>query len=120
MSDDTAHFVDRSREMQNAFCKALFAGIFSAILIPTLAQASQPISIENLARLPALQSVTMSPDGKHLVGLIPAPKVVTPSGDHMKFIAAFALKADKILAVARQEWTGNLGGCGEGKAVGAT
>ena len=126
--------------MQNAFCKALFAGIFSAILIPTLAQASQPISIENLARLPALQSVTMSPDGKHLVGLIPAPKnpdntalaawdtdalssgpkVVTPSGDHMKFIAAFALKADKILAVARQEWTGNLGGCGEGKAVGAT
>jgi dienelactone hydrolase len=38
----------------------------------------------------------------------------------MKFIAAVALKADKILAIARQEWTGQLGGCGEGKATGAT
>jgi dienelactone hydrolase len=38
----------------------------------------------------------------------------------MKFIGAFALKSDKILAVARQEWTGQLGGCGEGKVVGAT
>jgi pimeloyl-ACP methyl ester carboxylesterase len=104
------------------------------------AHASQPISIEDLARIPALQSVTMSPDGKHLAGLIPSPgdkdetalatwdvdalssgpKVVTPSGQHMKFIASFALKADKILAVARQEWTGQLGGCGEGKVVGAT
>lgn len=82
----------------------------------------------------------MSPDGRHLVALIPSPKnpddtalaawdanalssgpkIVTPSGDHMKFIAAFALKAGKILAVARQEWTGNLGGCGEGKTVGST
>lgn len=126
--------------MRNLFFGATLAGILSATLVPVLAHASQPIPIEDLARLPAVQSVTMSPDGKHLVGLIPAPgspdntalaawdtdslatgpKVVTPSGEHMKFIAAFALKADKILAIARQEWTGNLGGCGEGKAVGAT
>jgi len=102
--------------------------------------AAQPIAIEDLARLPALQSVSMSADGKHLVGLIPSPsnpdetalatwdlddlgkspKVVTPSGDRMKFIQAIALKADKVLAVSRQEWTGQLGGCGEGSTYGAT
>lgn len=99
-----------------------------------------PIPIEDLARQPALQSVSMSPDGKHLVALIPspgnpeetalaswdtdalggAPKVVTPSGERMKFIAAGALKSDQILAVGRQEWTGQLGGCGEGSVSGAT
>ncbi|HXD84139.1 MAG TPA: prolyl oligopeptidase family serine peptidase [Rudaea sp.] len=101
--------------------------------------ASDAIPIEDLARLQALQSVTMSPDGKHLVGLIPsptnkddtalatwntdslaAPTVVTPSGEHMKFIFASALKADKIIVAAQQKWTGQLSGCGEGKAVGAT
>jgi dienelactone hydrolase len=122
--------------------RILLGGILAAASGLNLAHASQPIPIEDLARLPALQSVTMSPDGKHLVALIPSPnnpdetalaawdtdsltsgpKVVTPSGSggHMKFIAAVALKADKILAIARQEWTGQLGGCGEGKATGAT
>jgi dienelactone hydrolase len=120
--------------------RSLLCGLLATALGVNLAHASAPISIEDLAREPALQSVSMSPDGKHLVGLIPsptnkdetalatwdlnaltaAPKVVTPSGDHMKFIGAFALKSDKILAVARQEWTGQLGGCGEGKVVGAT
>ena len=103
------------------------------------ALASDAIPIEDLARLPALQSVTMTPDGKHLVGLIPsptnkddtalatwntdslsAPTIATPSGEHMKFIFASALKADKILVAAQQKWTGQLSGCGEGKAVGAT
>lgn len=126
--------------MRRAFLWSLFCGMLATTLGTSLAHASQPISIEDLAREPALQSVSMSPDGKHLVGLIPSPnnkdetalatwdmnslsagpKVVTPSGQHMKFIAAFALKADKILAVARQEWTGQLSGCGEGKLVGAT
>lgn len=103
--------------------------------------ANGPISIEALSRQPALQSVSMSPDGKHIVGLIPSPKnsaetalavwdtdaladgpeVVTPSGKHMKFIAATALKADKILAITRQEWTGRVTGCGiEGQSIGAT
>ncbi|MGB8634520.1 MAG: prolyl oligopeptidase family serine peptidase [Rhodanobacteraceae bacterium] len=120
--------------------RALLGSMLAAVLWVNLAPASEAISIENLAREPALQSVTMSPDGKHLVALIPSPKnkdetalatwdlsnlsskptVVTPSGEHMKFIAAYALKADKILAVARQEWTGQLGGCGEGKVTGAT
>lgn len=105
--------------------------------------ASQPIPVEDLARLPQLQSVSMTPDGKYLVGLIPSPKdphdtalatwdldalgsgpkVITPSGDrsHMQFFAAFALKADKILVDARQQWTGQVTGCGiEGNALGAT
>lgn len=128
--------------MRRTVCRALLAGFCATIFTSTLAHASQPIPIEGLARLPALQSVSMSPDGKHLVGLIPSPKdpdetalatwdtdslssgpkVVTPSGSkgHMQFIAAFALKAGKILAIARQEWTGTLGGCGEGKTLGST
>jgi dienelactone hydrolase len=126
--------------MRRAYLRSLLCGLLATALGGNLAHASAPISIEDLAREPALQSVSMSPDGKHLVGLIPsptnkdetalatwdlnaltaAPKVLTPSGDHMKFIGAFALKSDKILAVARQEWTGQLGGCGEGKVVGAT
>lgn len=126
--------------MLRTFLQALLYGMLATTLGVNMAHASQPIPIEDLARLQALQSVTMSPDGKHLVGLIPSPdnkdetalaiwdvdslsagpKVVTPSGKHMKFIYASALKAGKILAVARQEWTGQLGGCGEGKVVGAT
>lgn len=126
--------------MRNMLYGTLFAGMLGAALAPTPGQAAEAIPLEMLARLPALQSVSMSPDGKHLVALIPAPgnadetalatwdmnslsagpKVVTPSGERMKFISAYALKAGKILAVARQEWTGELGGCGEGKTKGAT
>lgn len=122
------------------FC-ATFAGMLATAVGFNAAHASQPIPIEDLARLPAIQSVTMDPSGEHLVALIPspsdkdetalalwdtntlphAPKVVTPSGRGMKFIAAFALKANKILAVGRQEWTGDIGSCGgEGNSVGST
>ncbi len=126
--------------MGNTFCRVLLAGLLASTVVLDIACAAEPIPVEDLARLPALQSMSMDPNGKHLVGLIPSPydpdetalavwdadsmpappKVVTPSGSHMKFIAAFALKADRILAVARQEWTGDLGGCGEGKLVGST
>lgn len=128
--------------MRRTCLQALLGGMLATALGLNLAHASQPIPIEDLARLPALQSVTMDPSGQHLVGLIPSPgnkdqtalatwdtnslssgpTFVTPSGSgkHMKFIRAFALKADKILVVARQEWTGQLGGCGEGKVTGAT
>ncbi len=126
--------------MQRKLFRGLLAGLLAVAMGSGLAHASQPIPIEDLARLPAIQSVSMDPSGKHIVALIPSPndkdetalatwdanampappKVVTPSGRSMKFIAAFALKADKILAVARQEWTGQLGGCGEGKVVGST
>ncbi len=101
---------------------------------------AKPIPIEDFARVPAIGSVSMSADGKQLVAIVAAPgsdyhdtalatwnvedlqagPVVTPSGDRMKFIAASALKAGKILVAGRQEWTGELGGCGEGSVVGAT
>ncbi len=128
--------------MQRVIHRVFLAGVLATALTPCLAQASQPIPIEDLARLPALQSVSMDPSGQHLVGLVPSPKdpdktalatwdtnslasgpkVITPSGSEgrMQFIAAFALKADKIFAVARQEWTGSLGGCGEGQTLGST
>lgn len=102
--------------------------------------AREPIPSEAFARVPAIQSVSMSPDGENLVALVTSPgsdhketalatwdldnleagSVVTPSGDSMKFIGASALKADKVLVAARQEWTGSLRGCGEGRTTGAT
>jgi dipeptidyl aminopeptidase/acylaminoacyl peptidase len=110
-----------------------------AILLSVAAEA-KPIPAESLARLSAIQSVSMSADGKQLVAVIATPDsgfqntalatwnledlqkgpVVTPSGDRMKFIGASALKADKVLVFGRQEWSGPLAGCGEGKFVGST
>ena len=101
---------------------------------------AKPISIESIARQPAISSVSMSADGRQLVAIIAAPgseytdtalatwdlesldqgPVITPSGDRMKFVGATALKAGKVLVAARQEWTGELGGCGEGSVTGST
>lgn len=102
--------------------------------------AAKPIPIDSFARLPAISSVSMSADGKQLVAIVAMPDsnyvdtalatwdldnldkgpVLTPSGDRMKFIAANALKADRLLAISRQEFTGALSGCGEGNLVGST
>lgn len=102
--------------------------------------AREAITIDSIARVPAISSVSMSADGKNLVALVAAPgsnyretalatwnlesleagPVITPSGNRMKFVAASAMKADRILVFARQEWTGRLGGCGEGRVQGAT
>lgn len=104
------------------------------------AHAADPIPIEVLARVPVIQSVSMSTDGKNLVAIVEVPggkhddtalaiwdmdnldagSKITPSGDRMKFIGARAMKADRVLVFGRQEWTGQLGGCGEGKTTGAT
>lgn len=112
-------------------CATLFAGA---------AQAAKPIPIEDFAKEPMIRSPSMSIDGKQLVAIIAAPgsnnqdtalatwnlddmgkgPVITPSGDRMKFTQAAALKADRMLVVGRQEWTGQLGGCGEGSVSGAT
>ena len=108
-------------------------------LAMTTASAA-PIPVESIARQPAITSVSMSADGKELVAIVAAPgsdyqntalatwdiskldkgPVVTPSGDQMKFIRANALKAGRLLVLARQEWTGPLGGCGEGRMSGST
>ena len=102
--------------------------------------AAGPIPIESFARVQEIQSVSMSTDGKNLVAIVSLPgsnnqetglatwdldnleagSMITPSGDRMKFIAANAMKADRVLVLGRQEWTGQLGGCGEGRSTGAT
>ncbi len=101
---------------------------------------AKPIPVESLSHVPVIDSVSMSADGKHLVALVAAPgsnfretalatwdldnmskgPVITPSGKRMKFIAANALKAGKLLVTGRQEWTGPLAGCGEGNFSGST
>lgn len=118
---------------------ALAIGI---LLATTSVQAAPtPIPTESFAKIPAIQSVTMSADGKRLVAIVSAPgsnykdtalanwdldnlaagpTAITPSGDRMKFIAASALKAGKTLVIGRQEFTGQLAGCGEGNSTGAT
>lgn len=114
--------------------------VLGLAFLPGAAFSSQPIPIDSFARLPEIQSVSMSSDGKNLVALVAAPgsddhdtalatwdldnldkgPVITPSGDRMKFIGASALKADRVLVLGRQEFTGSLAGCGEGKTTGAT
>src|SRR5690554_404742 len=119
----------------------------AASLIATLlctaaaaATAAEPIPAEHFARVPMIQQVSMSSDGRNLVALVASPgsdnqetalatwdldqpdkgPVITPSGDRMKFTNASAMKADRVLVIGRQEWTGQLGGCGEGSRSGAT
>jgi len=113
-------------------------GLMLALVTSSVVAA--PIPIDSLSRLPDISSVSMSIDGTQLAALIAKPgsgntdtavatwdlnnmdkgPVITPSGDRMKFVAAIALKAGRFLVAARQEWTGSLAGCGEGKAIGST
>ncbi|PSD17069.1 peptidase S9 [Stenotrophomonas maltophilia] len=114
------------------------AALAALCIAPALAS---PLPAEDFAKIPTIQSVTMSADGKQLVAIVAAPGsdnsdtalanwnldnlgagpvAITPSGDRMKFIAASALKAGRNLVIGRQEWTGKLGGCGEGNSTGAT
>ena len=107
----------------------------AAVAGASLAARAQ-IPIEDIARQPALSSVSMSSDGTYLVGLLEnegelaltvwnladpsEPAAGTLPNDRMKFIAAQALKAGRLFVVGRQEWTGALEGCGEGNETGAT
>lgn len=103
--------------------------------LSALNAADAQIAIEDLARQPSMTSVSMASDGSFFVGLIEnagelaltvwdpegdAPPIGTLPNEQMKFIAASALKADKLFVLGRQEWTGVLDGCGEGNATGAT
>jgi dienelactone hydrolase len=117
---------------------ALAAGLLAAQFASADAQ---PLSIESLARMPNIQSISMSADGRHLVALLGKPgaqefdtslatwdlndldkgPTVTASGDRMKFVTASPLKAGKFFVVGRQEWTGDIAACGgEGNSVGST
>ena len=121
------------------------AALSAALVMTTFAPAygevtAQPIPIDDFARIPNIQSISLSPEGSALSAIIAlpgsnnedtalatwdldnpsAPPVVTPSGDRMKFLATTALGADSIFVIGRQEWTGRLAGCGEGRTTGST
>lgn len=101
---------------------------------------AEPIPADAIARIPNIQSVSLSAEGDIAVAIVASPgsdnertalatwnldnpneaPIVTPSNDRMSIIAASALKAERILVLGRQEWTGQLGGCGEGRTTGAT
>jgi dienelactone hydrolase len=118
--------------------RIILAAIASAFIVSPA--SAKPIPAEALAKVPNIQSVSMSVDGEQLVAIVALPgsdnqetalatwdldnmdegPQITPSGDRMKFIAASALKSDRLLVIGRQEWTGRLGGCGEGNFSGAT
>ena len=126
--------------MMHRLTLSLMVGLIGGNLLLSASVAQAGIPIESFAKVPDIQSVSMSADGRNLVALIAAPgsdreetalatwdltdlergPVVTPSGDRMRFIAASALKADRLLVFGRQEWTGRLAGCGEGRSTGAT
>ncbi len=98
------------------------------------------VPIEDLGRHPAMSRMSMSPDGRYIVGLmVPpgnagdeqgialwdlskpgSPPSLTPGNDRMHFIDVQAVESGKFLVRARQAWTGVLAGCGEGKLIGAT
>ena len=119
---------------------ALAGALAASGLAAHAAVRTTPLAIESIAKNPAISSLSMTVEGDYMVGLVSdpsiaggdmslavwdlknpsAPPVVTPSNDRMKFVAADALKQGQIFAVARQEWTGTLNGCGEGRLTGAT
>ena len=109
---------------------------FAVLALGSMSQTTafaSPIPVETLSELSALTNISISRDGDYMVGLVgqkgserhmlavwdprdlsKAPKMTKPDGD-VEFIYAEALKAGKILVVARTKWTGALAGCGEGK-----
>ncbi|MEM6555615.1 MAG: alpha/beta fold hydrolase [Pseudomonadota bacterium] len=116
-------------------CRVLLLSGVALVGFPLgLTAAIAQVPIEHLAKNPSFSSMTLSADGSYLVGLITldgdedqslaiwntddlsAAPVVTQANDRMKFVAANALKADKLFVVGQQAWTGSAGGlsCAEG------
>ena len=114
----------------------------AAIASTSLAAQAEPVPIEDLARLPAMESVSIAADGSSMFALIgPAegadqdravlaswdlndlskpPVLASPYGDDSEFIAVRALKNGYALTIIRQPYTGALRGCSEGKTTGST
>lgn len=114
----------------------------AAVLFGSGAAFAQKLDVESVARMPDTTGVSMSAEGDFIVAIRADPRdptkriiasadvsnvdgskplnwTATPS-DRMSFVAAEALKVGKVFAIASQAWTGNLGGCGEGKTTGST
>jgi len=114
----------------------------AAALVGSGAAQAQKLDPEAFARVQDVTGVSMSAEGDFLVAIRADPRdptkriiasadianidgtkpldwTATPA-DRMSFIAAQALKQGKVWVIANQAWTGNLGGCGEGRATGST
>lgn len=124
--------------------KRLWKYVCASVSAGALAQfaMAEPIAIEDLARLPAMSSVTVSTDGKTMAALIgpttgndqdravlaawdltdlsKPPVIAAPDGKQSEFIQVTALKDGKLQVAVRQPFTGRLSGCAEGNAVGTT
>lgn len=106
---------------------------------------AKPIDADAFAKHPAVSSVSMSPEGDMLVGVVTdptnedqmaaaywdlsgeidiskplVPSNITPSSGKTLFFAANALKNKKSLWFTVQPYVGALLGCGEGKTTGST
>lgn len=107
---------------------------------------AKPLDIEDMAKYPAVSSVSMSVEGDLLVGIVHnpgsggedtavatwdisdasklptdtglVPHAITPGNDRMRMTFATALSNGKVQVLGRQAWTGQTAGCLEGKSTG--
>ncbi len=120
--------------------------LLSAGLALVIGSASAgPISIDDLAKYPAISSPSMSMEGDIIVATVHnpgskgedtaiaswdisgpidpskplVPVAITPGNDRMKLIGARALKGGMIQVTGRQPWTGVTVGCLEGRTTGS-
>ena len=120
----------------------LTAGLTLAAVSLGQVSHGEPVPIEDLARIPAMTSVSVSIDGQSMFALIgPSegddqdravlaswdltdltrpPVLAAPDGDDSEFVAVRALKDGYAMTVVRQPYTGSLRGCSEGKMTGST
>ncbi len=122
--------------------KSYLGVALAAVLFGSGAASAQKLDVESIARMSDTTGVSMSAEGDFIVAIKADPRdtskriiasadisnidgtkplnwTATPS-DRMSFIGAEALKAGKVWVIANQMWTGNLGGCGEGRVTGST
>ncbi|MFN7054907.1 alpha/beta hydrolase family protein [Hyphomonas sp.] len=126
--------------------KTLVSACCALVLGAAAPALAEPLKVDDYARYPLVSGISMSLEGDMLVGLVAdttrdgreqaaamwdlsgeidttRPLVatrITPHNGRMRFFGTVALKQGRSLWFARQEWTGRLGGCGEGRVTGAT
>lgn len=68
----------KAKRFHQKISTALFLGAVSLFAMASSPAISEPLSIESLAQFEALTSVSISPNGKHVVGLVAAPNQKWP------------------------------------------
>ena len=123
--------------------KSVFSALFAAGLVAGAA-AAQPIPIDDFAKEPSITSLSMSPDGDFIVGLVAKPgsdneelalavwdidgaidttkpllpNRITPGNKRARFFSADAIGQGRLLVRSKQAWTGQTY-CLEGGGAGA-